>query len=64
MFFYIHMLILMLVGKIVGRVPWLNTNWVMYWSVRFILTTIVSLVVVGISQKTMGKRILKWIGFV
>ena len=62
--FYIHMIILMLVGKFVSRIPWLDSNWVLYWGMRFILTSAISFVVVGVSQKCMGKKMLKWIGFV
>lgn len=62
--FYIHMIILMLVGKFLSKLPWMAGNWVFYWGIRFILTSIISFVVVGICQKCMGKKMLKWIGFV
>lgn len=62
--FYIHMIILMLVGKLVSRVPWVDNNWVLYLGMRFILTSTISFVVVEVSQKCIGKKILKWIGFV
>mgnify|MGYP002548483369 CR=1 FL=1 len=62
--FYIHMIILLLVGKFVGRVSWMDSNWILYWGMRFILTSVISFVVIEIGQKCMGKKMLRWIGFV
>lgn len=62
--FYIHMIILMLVGKFVGRVSWMDSNWILYWGMRFMLTSVISFAVIEIGQKCMGKKMLKWIGFV
>lgn len=62
--FYIHMIILLLIGKLVSRIPWMDSNWVLYWGMRFVLTSTISFAVVLIGQKYIGKKMLRWIGFV
>ena len=59
--FYIHMAVLMLVGKLIQ-----GGNWFFYWALRFILTLMISYGIVRIGQKIFGnrKKILKYIGFI
>lgn len=58
--FYIHMFILMIIGKVLNT----NDSWFFYWSSRFMLTSLISYGIVRISQHLFNKNILKWIGFV
>lgn len=59
--FYVHMVILTMVGKFVQ-----NSNWYLHWSLRFVLTSIISFVIVLIGQKILKnhKKLLRFIGFV
>lgn len=58
--FYIHMAVLMLTGKGIQ-----NENWYVYWSVRFVLTSMISFIVVLVGQKMLkSRKILRYIGFI
>lgn len=59
--FYIHMAILMIVGKLIKF-----ENWYAYWILRFILTASISYMVVHIGQSLLKKhkKLLRYIGFV
>lgn len=60
-FFYVHMAVLMLVRKFVQ-----SRNWYLYWSLRFVLTSIISFAIVLIGQEILKreKKLLRFIGFV
>lgn len=59
--FYIHMAVLMLVGRIIKC-----ENWYAYWVLRFVLTSFISYIVVRLTQMTLKnhKKLLRDIGFV
>lgn len=59
--FYVHMAVLTLVGRFVQ-----SSNWYLYWSLRFVLTSMTSFAIVLVGQKVLKnkKRILRFIGFV
>lgn len=59
--FYIHMAVLTVVGKFIQ-----NGDWYLYWILRFMLTSIVSFVIVLIGQKILKKqkKLLRFIGFI
>lgn len=59
--FYIHMAVLMLVGRIIKC-----ENWYAYWVLRFVLTAFISYIIVNIGQMILKnhKKLLRYIGFV
>ena len=59
--FYIHMAVLMLVGRIIKC-----GNWYAYWILRFVLTAAISYIIVYIAQMVLKnhKKLLRYIGFV
>ena len=59
--FYIHMAVLMLVGRIIKC-----ENWYAYWILRFVLTVAISYIIVQIGQMILKnhKKLLRYIGFV
>ena len=59
--FYIHMVVLMIVGKIIKC-----ENWYAYWIFRFVLTASISYIIVHIGQMILKnhKKLLRYIGFV
>ena len=59
--FYIHMGVLMLVGRIIKC-----ENWYAYWILRFVLTVAISYIIVQIGQMILKyhKKLLRYIGFV
>ncbi|RHP50074.1 hypothetical protein DWZ37_09615 [Clostridiaceae bacterium AF31-3BH] len=59
--FYIHMAVLMLVGRIIKC-----ENWYAYWVLRFVLTAFISYIIVNIGQMILKnhKKVLRYIGFV
>lgn len=59
--FYIHMFVLMLVGRFVSF-----ENWFAYWGIRFILTAAISFGIVCLGQRLLKKHgnLLKYIGFI
>ena len=59
--FYIHMVVLTLVGKFVQ-----GSNWYSYWSLRFVLTSTISFSIVLAGQKILKnkKKIIRFIGFI
>ena len=59
--FYIHMAVLMIVGRIIKC-----ENWYAYWILRFVLTSFISYIVVRLAQMTLKnhKKLLRDIGFV
>ena len=59
--FYIHMAVLMIVGRIIKC-----ENWYAYWVLRFVLTSFISYIVVHLIQMTLKnhKKLLRDIGFV
>lgn len=59
--FYIHMAVLMLVGRIIKC-----EDWYAYWILRFVLTSFISYIVVRLAQMTLKnhKKLLRYIGFV
>lgn len=59
--FYIHMAVLMVVGKFI-----ICNNWYVYWSLRFITTSVISFEIVYVSQKLLKKhnKLLKHLGFI
>ena len=59
--FYIHMAVLMIVGRIIEC-----ENWYAYWALRFVLTSFISYIVVHLAQMTLKnhKKLLRYIGFV
>lgn len=59
--FYIHMAILMVVGKFINC-----DNWYSYWILRFVVTSVISFGIVYISQILLKKynKLLKYFGFV
>lgn len=59
--FYIHMAVLMIVGRIMQC-----ENWYAYWALRFVLTSFISYIVVHLAQMTLKnhKKLLRYIGFV
>lgn len=59
--FYVHMVVIMLTGEMVQ-----SGNWYIYWSSRFILTAMVSFIVVLAVQKLLKnrKKLLTYIGFI
>lgn len=58
---YIHMAVLMLVGRIIKY-----ENWYAYWVLRFVLTSFISYIVVRLAQMILKnhKKLLRDIGFV
>lgn len=62
--FYIHMIVLMFVRKIVQN-PAVESNWFLYWGTGFLLTCLVSFALVRGGQYIFRnhKNILRWIGF-
>ena len=59
--FYIHMVVLMIVGRIIKC-----ENWYAYWVLRFVLTAAISYIIVHIAQIVLKnhKKLLRYIGFV
>lgn len=59
--FYIHMAVLMVVGRFI-----VAENWYTYWLLRFAFTSIISFVIVVIVQALLEchKELLKYIGFI
>lgn len=59
--FYIHMVVLMIVGRFIKC-----ENWYAYWIFRFVLTASISCIIVHIGQKVLKnhKKLLRYIGFV
>lgn len=59
--FYIHMAVLMLVGRIIKC-----ENWYAYLVLRFVLTAFISYIIVNIGQMILKnhKKLLRYIGFV
>lgn len=59
--FYIHMAVLMIVGRIIEC-----ENWYAYWALRFVLTSFISYIVVHLAQMKLKnhKKLLRYIGFV
>ena len=59
--FYIHMAVLMLVGRIIKC-----ENGCAYWILRFVLTVVISYIIVHIGQMVLKnhKKLLRYIGFV
>lgn len=59
--FYIHMVVLMFVGRIIKC-----ENWYAYWLLRFVLTASISYTIVNIGQMVLKnhKKLLRYIGFV
>ena len=59
--FFIHMIILMLVGRLIEF-----SNWYTYWILRFTLTILISFFIVYVSQKVLRyhKKVLLNIGFI
>ena len=59
--FYIHMAVLMIVGRFIKC-----ENWYAYWILRFALTASISCIIVHISQRVLKnhKKLLRYIGFV
>lgn len=59
--FYVHMAVLTLVGKFIQ-----SNDWYLYWSLRFVLTSIISFAIVLAGQKILKnkKKLLRFIGFV
>ena len=59
--FYIHMAVLMIVGRIIEC-----ENWYAYWGLRFVLTSFISYIVVRLAQMILKnhKKLLRDIGFV
>lgn len=59
--FYIHMAVLIIVGRFIKC-----ENWYVYWILRFALTAFVSYIIVHIGQMILKnhKKLLRYIGFV
>lgn len=59
--FYIHMVVLMIVGRFIKC-----ENWYAYWILRFVLTASISCIIVHIGQRVLKnhKKLLRYIGFV
>lgn len=59
--FYIHMVVLMIVGRFIEC-----GNWYVYWILRFVLTASISYIIVHIAQIVLKnyKKLLRYIGFV
>ena len=59
--FYIHMAVLMIVGRIIEC-----ENWYAYWALRFVLTSFIRYIVVHLAQMALrnNKKLLRYIGFV
>lgn len=59
--FYIHMAVLMVVGKFINC-----NSWYAYWILRFMITSVISFGIVYVSQKLLKKhtKLLKYLGFV
>lgn len=59
--FYVHMAVLTVVGKFIQ-----NGDWYLYWSLRFMLTSIISFVIILARQKILKnqKKLLRFIGFI
>lgn len=59
--FYIHMAVLMIVGRFIKC-----GNWYVYWILRFALTAAISYIIVHIAQIVLKnhKKLLRYIGFV
>ena len=59
--FYIHMAVLMIVGRIIKC-----ENWYVYWILRFILTASISYIIIRIGQMVLRNdiKLLRYIGFV
>lgn len=59
--FYIHMVVLMIVGRFIKC-----ENWYAYWILRFVLTVAISCIIVHIGQIILKnhKKLLRYIGFV
>lgn len=59
--FYIHMAVLMLIGKFIQ-----SENWYIFWSLRFVLTSMISFGVVLAGQRIFRskKKILRYIGLI
>ena len=59
--FYVHMAVLTVVGRFIQ-----NSNWYSYWTLRFVLTSMLSFSTVLVGQKVLKnrKRILRFIGFI
>lgn len=63
--FYIHMFVLFFAGKVVDFIG-VTDIWLAYWGIRFMITSIVSFVIVRGTQIVLGKhkQLLRWIGFI
>lgn len=59
--FYVHMAVLTVVGKFIQ-----SSDWYLYWSLRFTLTSIISFAIILAGQKILKnqKKILRYIGFI
>lgn len=59
--FYIHMAVLMIVGRFIKC-----ENWYAYWILRFVLTASISYIIVHIGQVILKnhKKLLRYIGFI
>lgn len=59
--FYVHMAVLTVVGKFIQ-----NSDWYLYWSLRFAMTSIISFAIILAGQKLLKnkKKILEFIGFI
>lgn len=59
--FYIHMVVLIIVGRIIKC-----ENWYVFWILRFVLTAAISYIIVHIGQIVLKnqKKMLRYIGFV
>lgn len=59
--FYIHMAVLMVIGRFVKC-----ENWYVYWILRFVLMAFISYIIVHIGQTVLKehKKLLRYIGFV
>ena len=59
--FFIHMVVLMAVGRFIEC-----SNWYAYWILRFALTAFLSFIIVYIGQNALRhhKKLLRYIGFV
>lgn len=60
--FYIHMFVLMVVDKIVGK----QSSWLAYCGIRFVLTAAISFLIVRVTQLLLKKHksVLGWFGFI
>ena len=59
--FYVHMAVLTVVGKFIQ-----SSDWYLYWSLQFVLTSIISFAIILGGQKILKnqKKLLQFIGFI